>query len=144
MTRITNKEGALCITNAPPILSGSDRHQHLGFDAVVHKPTDRFAAFDNLAQRSYEVSNIVQGVIIGAVTLKGQSSGVVVDSDCFDCGAVRDSELHDQKSKESVWSFGVFRALPFPLHLRGTYNGPNFNCKVLSITHPKATCRAER
>ena len=84
----------------PPILSGGDRHQHLRFDAVVHKPTDRFAAFDNLRQISYEVSNIVQGVIVGTVTLKGQSCGVVVDSDCFNCSAVRDCEVHDEIVKK--------------------------------------------
>jgi len=90
----------------PAQLSGSsDRHKRLRFDAVVHESTDRFAAFDNLRERSYEVGNIVQGVIIGTVTLKGQSSGVVVDSDCFDCGAVGDSEVHDEKSKESEWTF---------------------------------------
>ena len=82
----------------PTQLSGSsDRHKHLRFDAVVHKLTDRFTAFDNLRERSHEVSNIVQRVIIRTVTLKGQSSSVVVDSDCFDCGAVGDSELHDEK-----------------------------------------------
>jgi len=82
----------------PAQLSGSnDTHKRLRFDAVVHELTHTFTAFDNLRERSYEVSNIGQGVIVGAVTLKGQSSGVVVDSDCFDCGAVRDSELHDQK-----------------------------------------------
>ena len=90
----------------PAQLSGSsDRHKHLRFDAVVHKPTDRFAALNNLAQGSHELCNIVEGVIVGTVTLKGQSSGVVVDSDCFNCGAVGDSELHDEKSKESVWTF---------------------------------------
>ena len=90
----------------PTQLSGSsDRHKHLRFDAVVHKPTDRFAAFDNPAQCTYEVSNIVQRVIIGACTLKGQSSGVVVDSNVLDSGAVGDSEVHDEKSKESEWTF---------------------------------------
>ena len=86
----------------PLILSGGDTHQGLILQGLVHESTNTFAAFDYFAQRSYESGNVAEGVIVGTVTHEGQSCGVVVDSDCFNCSAVGDCEFHNKELKCTV------------------------------------------
>jgi len=101
----------------PPQLSGSnDRHQGLITNRGVHESTHTFTAFDNLRERSYESGNIVDGVIISTTTSKGEGGSVIFQSDVLDSGAVGDSELHDEKSKESEWTVWVsLERIPFSI-----------------------------
>jgi len=82
--------------------SGSDCFQGLILDGLVHEPTDRLTAFDHIGQRSYESSNIVDGVIVVTTTSESDGSGVIFESNVLDSGAVGDSELHDESVNQSV------------------------------------------
>ena len=90
--------------------SDSDCFQGLILDGLVHEPTDRLTAFDNTSQRSYESSNIVDGVNVVTTTSKSDGGSVIFESDVLDCGRTRDSELHDESVNQCVYSLSVFRA----------------------------------
>ena len=82
--------------------SDSDCFQGLILDGLVHEPTDRLTAFDHIGQRSYESSNIVDGVIVVTTTSESNGGGVIVESNVLDSGGTRDSELHDENVNQSV------------------------------------------
>jgi len=90
--------------------SGGDCFQGLILDGLVHEPTDRFSTFDNTSQRSYESSNIVDGIIVVTTTSESNGGGVIFESNVLDSGRTRDSELHDESVNQCVYSLSVFRA----------------------------------
>ncbi len=90
----------------PPQLSGSnDTLQGLILDRGVDELANTFTLLDYIRERSYEVGNIGHSVIISTTTSESEGGSVIFQSDVLDSGAVGDSELHDEKSKESEWTF---------------------------------------
>ena len=109
--KVLTKVWCLCYSNSwgryvsrtpRRLTSGSDCLQGLILDGLVHEPTDRLTAFDDTSQRSYEGSNIVDGIIVVTTTSESDGGSVIVERNVLDSGGTRDSELHDESVNQSV------------------------------------------
>jgi hypothetical protein len=74
----------------------SDRLQQLGADSTVHKPTNTFTLGDDIVEVILETSNIMAGVSVVTVTLKGHSNLIISEGNVVDSGR---GDLHVKEER---------------------------------------------
>lgn len=86
----------------PRLHSGSNTLQGLILDRGVDELANTFTLFDYIRQRSHEVSNIGDGVIVCTTASESKGGSVIFEGDVLDSGAVGDSEVHCKIRDQSV------------------------------------------
>ena len=75
--------------------SGSNLHESLVLDAVVHETTNGILLGHDVRESSHKGSDIIHGVIIRTTTSEGDGSSVVFQGDVLDGRGTGDCELHN-------------------------------------------------